>query len=217
MTCPQCHEPVPPHDSGRFCSHCGSALAPAAQGNVSTRTAEPSRFALARRSPDFDHAMEDLPVVSAAGRVFWALLFVAGSLGVFGYCLFLARMLSATAPSKKDELVIELVTVGLPLGSGLLLAFAARYLSRQLRFMTAPVESRLALIADERTEVNTHHQSGGRSHSSTSYFAAVEDESGERQELACGSEVAGSIAPGDVGVAYVKHDELVGFRRLRGG
>jgi hypothetical protein len=73
-----------------------------------------------------------------------------------------------------------------------------------------PAERRPALVADERIQVV------GRSTSETDtqYFATLQFEDGSRQELRTADEVAGHIAPGDLGVASIGAGQLRHFERF---
>ena len=75
----------------------------------------------------------------------------------------------------------------------------------------ARLERSIALVADERTEVS----GGGKdSSASTSYHVLLEWKEGQRRELKPSARVTGAVAPGDIGVAYVKANRLLDFRRI---
>lgn len=77
-----------------------------------------------------------------------------------------------------------------------------------VRFTQAPLEPRLALVADERS-----HTSGGRHGTSTRYHISLQDERGERREYVTSAPVAATAAVGDLGLAWVKGQHVVGFER----
>jgi hypothetical protein len=92
-------------------------------------------------------------------------------------------------------------------GIGLFLSIGA--LVKGLRFSSALLERRVAGVLDERVHVLRGAQGQG---SRTRYYATLLFEGGERQELGVSSQIAAGLAPGDVGVAYLKGGVLLDFR-----
>ena len=79
-------------------------------------------------------------------------------------------------------------------------------------FSSAELEAVPALVVDERIQVS----GGGENRSaSTTYYAMLEFEDGRRKEFTIQSGTASKVAPNDMGVAYVKGDHLLEFRRVR--
>jgi hypothetical protein len=90
------------------------------------------------------------------------------------------------------------------------LAMAIGIGAKAVRFARAPLLRVPALIADERTEVS----GGGRNSSaSTTYYATLEAADGVREEYRIDGRLAGTVAPGDYGLAYLRGGVLLDFRR----
>ncbi|MEM6992522.1 MAG: DUF2500 family protein [Myxococcota bacterium] len=78
------------------------------------------------------------------------------------------------------------------------------------RYARAPVHAAARYVQGKRT-----HTSGGTdSGPTTSYFVTLEDADGVRRELRSRGRIAGLLVSGDAGVAYIKRDWLVEFRRF---
>jgi len=67
------------------------------------------------------------------------------------------------------------------------------------------------VVTDERTEVSSRGKDGSVS---TRYFATLQRQDGSRTELDTYGWLAGRIAAGDIGVAFVKGTTLIDFLRL---
>lgn len=65
------------------------------------------------------------------------------------------------------------------------------------------------LVADERVYV-TRGENGR-----TTYYVLLEAQSGRRKEYMVSSAFAGTVAPGDMGIASVQGDHLLTFDRVR--
>lgn len=75
-------------------------------------------------------------------------------------------------------------------------------------FNAAPLENKSATIVDERVKVAG---GAGDSSSVTRYFATLQDSAGVRQEYRVDESIAGKIAPGDIGVAFLKGTHLIEY------
>jgi hypothetical protein len=85
-------------------------------------------------------------------------------------------------------------------------------LARGATFSRSPLQRETAAIAGERTRVG----GGGRSDgASTTYFVTLEYPGGDRREYVASGELCGEVTTGDVGVAYLKDDMLLDFKRVR--
>ncbi len=80
------------------------------------------------------------------------------------------------------------------------------------KFTNAPLVRTLAVVIDERTSVSG---GGNNSSASTTYFATLQNKAGERGEYRVHDRVAGKIAPGDMGVAYIKSGYMLDFERVK--
>lgn len=77
-------------------------------------------------------------------------------------------------------------------------------------FARAPLERRAAVLRDER-----RHVSGGRHGTSTRYHLLLDFAGDGRHEFQVSGSLAGSVAPGDTGVAFVRAGVLLDFVPLR--
>lgn len=91
------------------------------------------------------------------------------------------------------------------------LAMALTAVVRGVRHFGSPLLRRPALVLDERVEVSG---GGGDSSATTTYYATLELAGGERREYRTGGRVAGALASGDYGLAYLRADTLLDFRRV---
>ena len=76
---------------------------------------------------------------------------------------------------------------------------------KQTRLASAPQERLPVRIMDERTS---------RSEKSTSYYATLQKEDGDRFEVPVDARTASEIAPGDMGIAYMKGGIMLHFERV---
>lgn len=196
--CGQCGAAA--RDDGRFCAYCGAELpAPAAPphplGDVD------ARLAAVERHPDLPRLNRHTPSTGMyTGGMFFGVVFGV----VFaGFALFILsgftrmRFTFALFPA-----LFVLIGVGVAVGS----------VVKGVRFAKAPLRRTPAVIVDERTEVSG---GGKNSSASTSYYATLEFKGGRRKEYGVLHRLAGELAPGDAGLAYLKGDVLVDFRRVR--
>lgn len=103
--------------------------------------------------------------------------------------------------------VFKLVPIAF-VGIGCFLVY--RMLARGARFAASDLATKLALVVDERVRVS----GGGDAGTNTTYFVSIENESGQRTEYETSDTVAGKVAQGDMGVAYVRADRLLDFERV---
>ncbi len=115
----------------------------------------------------------------------------------------------------------HLAAVWLSLALGFcVLAFRAFTSAR--RYARAPVLAVARLVVSTRTRVSTAGGGGGAigqfgsesTAAMTAYFVTLEDSDGARRELRAPGVVLGTTAAGDVGVAYIKAEVLLGFLRF---
>ncbi|MCE9577763.1 MAG: DUF2500 domain-containing protein [Deltaproteobacteria bacterium] len=84
---------------------------------------------------------------------------------------------------------------------------------RVIRVARAPLERVIAVVVNQRTSVSSHRHDQHR-HTSTSYYVTLQREDGDRAEYTVGGGLAGLVSDADIGVAYVKQDLLLDFRRF---
>ncbi len=199
--CPHCAAPVDDARAER-CSFCGNAFMPAAPEPPHSEIRAPTTAELLAR-------VERHPEL--ASWLAWSppdlsVRFRFGTQLAFGIFALLAGVgiLIAAAPKEPTAAVIALVV--LAIGAAITLTAGLRSAS----FSRAPLQRVPALVADERTKV---HGGGGDSSASTTYYATLEQADGQREEFEIDSKLAGAIAPGDFGLAYVRAGLLLDFRR----
>ena len=81
--------------------------------------------------------------------------------------------------------------------------------------MSAPQVTHLACVRARDTVVSHRHHGKHGSHTTVTQRATLELEDGRRLALTGEDAVVGTLVEDDVGVAYVKGERLVGFRRLQ--
>jgi len=199
LHCSHCAAPV--QDArATSCPYCGTVLAPPAADPLRAVVA-PERFAAAERASGYAALLRHTP---SETRV----LFGLGCATVFllGWIAMAVGMTVLFLPAGPMALVPGGMAV---LGVVLLVTHS----SRAVGFARAPLERRLLVWRDERTEVD-----GGGKHRSatTTHFALLEDRDGRRLEVSCDERLAGAHAPGDIGIAFLRAGVLLDFRRVEG-
>jgi len=195
-TCPQCAAKAR-DGSQRFCEFCGHELPGVARATrpPASDAQVVARLAAVERSAEFERLGAHEPRAPSAGMAATAffLLFwlVAGSLVSFGFASVSALL--ALFP-------LAIMGVGSIALVGRLLALSRRN--------NAPVERIAAQVVDKRTLV-----SGGES-ASTTYFVTLANKHGQRREYAAEAPIYALQCPGDAGMAFVRLDLLVEFRRI---
>lgn len=195
--CPHCGAPILRPGSQTSCDYCSAEFPLAAPPRAVERA---SRFARLRADPGFD-ALLARPI-GGNEHLFAASfgLVVSGTVVVIGVLL-------ATAGSDRGAhgafRIVPFLVVGIAL-----VGFV-RILRRTTDFARDPGRAAPAIVVDERVAVR-----GGRKSTHSQNYATLEDEHGARRELETSDEVAGRIAPGDIGVAYERAGVLVHFARV---
>jgi hypothetical protein len=201
--CLHCAAPIADSHAER-CSFCGNALAPAmpppAAAHAAPRAPTVAELlAGVERYPEFQKWMawtpSDLGVRVRLG--------LAMSFGIFVLVAAIA-LLFAAVPKEPAAVVISVVvlTVGLAitLTAGL----------RATSFARARLQRVPALVVDKRTKVSG---GGNNSSASTTYYATLEQVDGLREEYEIDSKLSGSIAQGDIGLAFLRGGMLLDFKR----
>ena len=205
MKCDHCGAAI--KEAGAFCSHCGTRIQRPERAEARAPSAtDPARYDLVTAGEGFEAARRHEPRVSSFGQI--AMPLVMAVFGIF-FLIFAAGFLfrddgPGGGPPAAFEIIFmlfPLVFIGLAVGMAL----------KGLRFHNAPVEQQVLVVVDERVEV-----SGGSKNSSarTSYYATLQARDGTRTEYETYGWLAGRIAAGDIGLAFLKGGWLVDFLRL---
>lgn len=195
--CSHCSAPVT-DDRWTNCPYCGSVLDKPTIDPLKAVVA-PQRFEAVERSREYLEAVRETP--SGAGTIAgmgFRTVFLIGWTAVAGGMTVMALPFGPMAfvPALMGIAGVVLVIVsGREMG----------------RFASAKTERIVAVVRDERTEV-----SGGGEHSSasTTHFLLLEARNGTRGEYRCDAATAGRLAPGDIGVAFVRERHLLDFKRV---
>lgn len=202
MNCNACGAPVTAR-TGRFCSHCDTAVQSTPITADEYRT-HADRYAAVMAHPHYTAAVTSPPPISGVGEIAVPAVMLVGGLGVAAvFYRLVGHELSAIPylPAIAGLILVAwCVVCGLLIYSG-------------IRYHKAPIVPVVAVVVDERMEVSSH---GSRDHrrTRTSYFATLQFHNGTRRELPTTDDVAGRVATGDAGVAYSKGGHLVGFHRI---
>lgn len=156
-----------------------------------------TRFARAQRLPAYQDAMVASP--DAPSGIVELLAPIA--MGVFGVYFFREFRAHASGDLARFGLLVIVAWSGA----------LAWLLTSAIRYQAAPLERIVVVVIDERTAI-----SGGRDRQPirTRYHVTLQRDDGQRFERVCPEHLSRLIVPGDLGVAYVKHDRLVDFARL---
>lgn len=159
------------------------------------------RFALARRDPEFATAIAS-QVAAPSGEQALSLL---GALGMVAFGVFFASLWLGGAPA-------EMVPIGV-IFMVIWLGTAGRGALRAWGTFAAPQRAELACIRSRETLALRR----GRRHESDAdlqHRVTLELEDGRRLSLQGTDAIIGPLTEDDLGIAYVKGDRLIGFRRL---
>jgi hypothetical protein len=204
LKCPACGAKLA-EASASDCIYCGAVLA-AAEAPVPAAASQTlslsERFAAAERHPGFRQLQRHEP--SSGPHL------VQNAVGLVGGVVFAAIALALSSGFVNNEffgLMRFMPLLFVAVGVGMVIF----YLSRMTKLVSSPLERRTALIADKRTEVS----GGGNSDARTRYFVTLEFKDGRREEYDVSGDLTGQVASGDVGVAYLKGQTVLDFRRLQ--
>jgi hypothetical protein len=198
MVCSSCGAAIR-RDDGRFCSHCGAALADRPRISDVEWTTHPERFDEVAASPHFVAAMTAPAPRASMLSVLPLVLFL------IGWCAIGAFIIGGFAEHGGIMVLGPIAIVGF--GGIAVISM----IWKQIRFVRAPVLRTIAVIVDKRTEL----RGGGESSSATTYYyATLHFKEGRRVELEATDGVIGMISSGDIGVALVRQHTLVAFLRV---
>lgn len=195
--CPQCG--ARPRGEGTSCEFCGTRLPPPPVETVVVAESAPRRFERLESHPQLEHLLRKQPsatgpIVSGVVGTMFALAFVV----IAGVMVFLFQFTGPLVIVPIVVLCIGLFTL-------------ARTLRQSTRLASADLVAAPVLVADLRTQVS----GGGDGPAHTRYYVTIERRDGSRNELVSSPKLAGRIARGDMGVAYVKADTLIDFERVQ--
>jgi len=183
-----------------YCAYCGHAL-PREQPPPAPRPPSVAQLlAEVERHPDLAEWMAHRPstatlAVGFGVMMIFGLVFAAIAVGMM---LFVGALFPPFA-----LFLLLFVAAGL--------AMAITGGVKASRLANAPLLRVPALVVDERTQVSG---GGNNSSASTSYFATLEVADAGREEYRIDGRLAGSVAPGDYGLAYLRSGFLLDFRRV---
>ena len=197
--CANCAAPVT-LGSSRFCSFCGAEL-PAlethdsASYNPNVNLAR--RFASLEKHPDLERFLNYRPNTSGASNQMYGQ--AIGGLLFAGVSVFITVMF-ATVGGPIAIFPLLFVVFGLTMAFG--------GLKRSSSFRAAPLQRFRAAVIDERVKVSG---GGKNSRASTTYYATLQTQEGQRTEFEVIEETASKVAAGDIGLAFVKGGILLDF------
>lgn len=187
----------------QYCAFCGTAV-PQTDPPASVLEEEAARFRALDAAADLETLMAHTPAMLRPAKVASGLFTVVFLVVFVGISLTIAGGIVATGAPKFMVLFPILIAV---LG----VAGIGRGASREVRNLGSPLERRKALIRDERTKVHGHSDGP----TSTRHFALLEYPDGSREEFRVEARTAGQLAPGDMGIAYIRGTALIDFKRVR--
>lgn len=195
MTCDHCGAPL--RDDDTFCAHCGARMRRARVGSPT----DPARFDRLLAHPGYPLARTHPPIPSSAGTLFASVVMIALALVLTlmnGYLL-------VTGDPGDGSILIFLPMVLLCLT---FLGVHIHVFIETIRFHNAPIGHAIMVVVDERDELH------GQRNPTRVHYATLAARDGQQRELPCDARVADRVAPGDIGVAFIKYDRLVGFTRF---
>ncbi len=207
--CEKCAAQASRHDA-RFCEYCGAEL-PKIVAQPQPIVVQPGgaalgleeRFRALKAHPDWERLKVYLP--EDAGKASVAAVGFSGFFLVIWIAAggFITTMFAAVGGGAFALIPMGIVGLGLVM----MLSGAAKY----HKFRNAPVLPIEALVVDERVQVSG---GGENSRARTSYFTTLEFEGGKRTEHHTIDSAASEACPGDVGMAYLRDNRLVCFKRV---
>ncbi|MBP8811751.1 MAG: DUF2500 family protein [Kofleriaceae bacterium] len=203
MTCPQCGAAIQ-RGSGRFCSHCATALPDLPRITPEEWVSHRERFEAARA--DAQHAVA---MALPAPAPEYGTTVVLPTLFLIGWCATAAFISSKFAEHGGGMAVAPIVMA--VVGT----VMFGRWILQALHKANAPVQRDLAVVLDERTEIASHRRSDGSHSTTTSYYVLLQLGDGTRRELPTSSVIAGHTTRGDIGLAVTRGGDLIDFHRYR--
>lgn len=184
-------------EAERFCPYCGTQRPSPEEKVVATSVAE--RFEIAEHDPEVERLMALEPGLTAATASD-----VGATMRPLVACIVLVVISIAFASNHAGILTLFPLAM-----AGIVLFKTLKNAAGAVELRTATTERSIARVADERTEVR-----GANDRTHTTYFVTLESKDGARREYRVDAAMAGRVAPNDLGVAYVRADRLLDFRRV---
>lgn len=194
--------------TARFCEYCGTELPSPPEPEPAERGGEPvgplgaleERFAALESHPAIRDLMDYTPrTVRPAVGLYGGAVF-AGCFTFISLAILLVAVIVFPPLAVLPLLLVILGVVGL-----------AKNLQKATDFSASPLERHPAVVVDKRTKISG---SGGDGSAFTSYFVTLQFPGGERTEYTANGPLAGALAQGDLGVAYLKSKVLLDFQRV---
>lgn len=202
--CPACATPFRDGDA-RFCNLCGAERVESERPPAPLALDASERLAAAERHPSVPELLGHSPPTAGHMTSNWCAIgfliaFCAGAAAI-GAVSF------AMGWTDDAELGWLFSIVPIVLG-GVGLALLILTVARVARFRSAELVRAIALVIDKRVRV-----SGGEV-PNTTCLASIETKHRKRREYHVDCKLAGTIAVGDLGMAYTKGDVLLDFKRI---
>jgi len=205
VKCPACGGKLP-QPLPSVCPYCRAALAVSV--TATPRAAQPphsalsERLAAAERDPEvarlmIREVMGSTPYLQGGFTVVFGIVF----LGILFFMLSRIRGFFSDGFTLVPVLMVAIMLT-------VVIAAVIKLGSHA----SAPLLRRIGHVADERVEVSGASNSGS---ARTSYYATLDFADGSRSEYQVAHGLAGKLARGDVGMAYMKGDWLLDFERLK--
>ncbi len=210
-SCPHCAAPLATLEAER-CGYCGHLLPSTEPEATESSAPEPEdpRAALARRfaaleeHPDYARARASGPAVSEVMGYDGTQIAIGAA--ATAACFVIAALMSGPEASM---LPLPIKVWLFPLAMGIFLAFATlRMIFRLGRAGSTPAQAVDAVVIKEHLPDSEDGQRPAFA------FVTIEDSRGEREQLRAPRKLAGTLAPGDLGVAHRRGDYLLGFERF---
>lgn len=198
--CPHCGASLQSR-TARFCEFCGTELPRKAPAQPARFGDLPARFAELESHPSLGELQRHEP--SAASHQAANLFGVLFALVFMGVAVVMFAAFQASAPAPFSFFPLIFLAAG-----GFLLV---KTLTRTSRLASAELTRVPALVVDERIQVSG---GSGDSSSHTTYYVSLETADGERVEYESRGRLNGAITSGDMGLAYLKGEILLDFKRL---
>ena len=205
--CPRCGAALEPDGACRWCGATGSAP-PAPPVSAADLTVE-ERLRAIREWPEYGRLAS---VASVRPPLPWPFLFTS-AIGVL-FAVIAGSMLSFQKNNFSDPFFDRgrgTMELGPKLFVFVGIAVAAFGAFRFLRAVRAPLRAFPACVVGSRSDVVR----GGDS-STTAHYVGLEDERGRRKEYRAVPSVLTLACEDEIGVAFIRLEELVAFRPVRG-
>ena len=177
-------------------------MRPSADNRAAATAVE--RYDRVAASPHYQVALAHTPTAPVGADI--AMGIVIAVVGV-AFLIFSQGMMSSTGGVGQAGGLFRALFAIVPI---IFVVAGIVFVVRALSFARAPVERSIEVVVDERTRTS----GGGDSSVRTHYYATVQARDGRRRELETYGWLAGRIAAGDAGVAFVKGTRLIDFVRI---